>query len=143
MFTQPGTGCGAFTVEPANRRRELPHLAGDNDLRRRHQHRAGVPMDGDHECALDAGGRADPAPASCRYAITENPTGFERLGTLTVQGVAITIVQARPAAGTQLHLHAQPGPRDDRHQRREGMVTVTVTGGTCAWSARAKPTGSR
>ena len=139
MFTQAGTGCGTFSVDPASRMRTLPHEASDADL--------GVVIDIGPGCPWSASASSvgswlqvsnGSGPGPVRYTVSANTSAFERSGTLTVQGVAITIVQVAPPPPVNCTYTVSPELVEVGIAGGIGTFSVTASNASCPWSAHSE-----
>ena len=134
-FTQAGTGCGDFTVEPANRRTRCRiwrgmAMASPSRLGRAARGRRRRACRG---CTC----RADPAPERWPTRPTRKHDVFDRTGTLTVQGVPIAVTQRGAPQPTTCTYTLTPPTFSLGAAPGGGTFTVTPSG-ACAWSARSE-----
>jgi Tol biopolymer transport system component len=134
-ITQTGMGCESFTVDPLTRVRTLPRGAGE-DLGVGINIGFGCPWTAtSSETWLTVSSRS--GPGIVRYTVTENTTSFERRATLTVQGIAISVVQA----GTPPDINCAYGVTPPSVRVPLGVpsasFTVTPSNQACTWSAHS------
>jgi Tol biopolymer transport system component len=137
-ITQAGSGCQSFTVDPSNRLRTLPHGAGDDTH---------VEIHIGFGCPWTATSNATwltvsdgIGPGSVRYTVTENNTPYERLATLTVLDVLITVVQqpAPPTIACTYNIVPPSATIGFEEVFVYRQFTVIPSHPSCAWSAHSK-----
>jgi Tol biopolymer transport system component len=134
-FSQAGTGCGEFTVEPLSRVRPLDRGAGE-DLQVAINIGFGCPWTATSNVpwlTVSSGS----GPGVVRYSVTENTTPFERDATLMVQNIAITVVQAGTPPAVDCTYTVTPDFVRVPFGVPTTAFTVATSNPTCTWSAHS------